>query len=54
MYPYGCACKHTFSMCCVYGRIYMYNMVVCGDAHSVIVIVVGNGHSDTSSNPGHD
>ena len=25
-----------------------------GDASGVMVIVVGNGHSDTSSNPGRD
>ena len=25
-----------------------------GDARSVMVIVVGNGHGDTSSNPGRD
>ena len=24
-----------------------------GGAHGVMVIVVGNGHGDTSSNPGH-
>ena len=24
----------------------------CGGAHGVMVIVVGNGHGDTSSNPG--
>ena len=25
-----------------------------GGAHGVMVIVIGNGHSDTSSNPGWD
>ena len=25
-----------------------------GGAHGVMVIVVGNGHGDTSSNPGRD
>ena len=25
-----------------------------GGAHGVMVIVVGNGHSDTSSNPGRE
>ena len=27
---------------------------VCGGARGVMVIVVGNGHGDTSSNPGRD
>ena len=27
---------------------------ICGGARSVMVIVVRNGHSDTSSNPGQD
>ena len=26
----------------------------CGGARGVIVIVVGNGHGDSSSNPGRD
>ena len=26
----------------------------CGDARGVMVIVVGSGHGDTSSNPGQD
>ena len=25
-----------------------------GGAHGVMVIIVGNGHGDTSSNPGQD
>ena len=32
--------------------IYMY--LFNGGAHGVIVIVVGNGHDDTSSNSGQD
>ena len=28
--------------------------IVFGGAHGVMVIVVGNGHGDTSSNPGRD
>ena len=28
--------------------------IVCGGARGVMVIVAGNGHSDTSSNPGRD
>ena len=27
---------------------------ILGGAHGVMVIVVGNGHSDMSSNPGQD
>ena len=27
---------------------------ICGGARGVMVIVVGNGHGDTSSNPGRD
>ena len=30
------------------------NNFLLGDARSVMVIVVGNGHGDTSSNPGPD
>ena len=30
------------------------SLVVLGGAHGVVVIVVGNGHGDTSSNPGPD
>ena len=29
-----------------------YKLLICGGAHSVMVIIVGNGHGDTSSNPG--
>ena len=29
----------------------LYNHLV---AHGVVVIVIGNGHGDTSSNPGRD
>ena len=29
-------------------------LVLCGGARGVMVIVVGNGHGDTSSNPGRD
>ena len=37
--------------------VYMYDLPILwclGGAHSVMVIVVGNGHSDTISNPGRD
>ena len=30
------------------------NKVVLGGARGVMVIVIGNGHGDTSSNPGRD
>ena len=30
------------------------NIKVCGCARGVMVIVVGNGHGDSSSNPGRD
>ena len=35
---------------------YLYSIRLCamGGARGVIVIVVGNGHGDTSSNPGRD
>ena len=36
-----------------YGPVNMDNRISKG-AHGVIVIVVGNGHGDTSSNPGPD
>ena len=31
-----------------------YNAYRCGFARGVVVIVVGNGHGETSSNPGRD
>ena len=31
-----------------------YNTKLVGSARGVMVIVVGNGHDDTSSNPGRD
>ena len=30
------------------------NIIILGGARGVMVIVVGNGHGDTSSNPGRD
>ena len=35
-------------MCYIYKYIYM------GGAHGVMVIIAGNGHGNTSSNPGWD
>ena len=37
--------------CILYGVLIMYNM---GGARGVMIIVVGNEHGDTSSNPGRD
>ena len=31
-----------------------HHQIVYGGARGVVVIVVGNGHGDTSSNPGRD
>ena len=31
-----------------------YTTAYIGGAHGVMVIIVGNGHGDTSSNPGRD
>ena len=33
-------------------HIYIYAYIYFGDARGLMVIVVGNGHGDTSSNPG--
>ena len=32
----------------------IYTCIFCGGACGVMVIVVGNGHGDTSSSPGRD
>ena len=32
----------------------MWNILYCGGTRGVMVIVIGNGHGDTSSNPGRD
>ena len=42
--------KHTDTQTHTYIYIYIYN----GGAHGVMVIVVENGHGDTSSNLGRD
>ena len=42
---------------CTYTNIHLYaetSLTGNGGAHGVMVIVVGNGHGDTSSNPGWD
>ena len=35
-------------------RLYFSDVCIIGGARGVVVIVVGNGHGDTSSNPGRD
>ena len=42
---------HDTDMCNVHRMFIKY---IFGGARGVIVIVVGNGHGDTSSNPGRD
>ena len=37
-----------------YGGVVILHSLSFGGARGVIVIVVGNGHGDTSSNPGRD
>ena len=38
----------------LYGFKYSYIILNFGGARGVMVIIVGNGHGDTSSNPGQD
>ena len=38
---------------CVFECMYIY-LCESGGARGVMVILVGNGHGDTSSNPGRD
>ena len=38
----------------IYLLLKWYNLKIIGGARGVIVIVAGNGHGDTSSNPGRD
>ena len=48
------ACLKTLSTKCVY-TLYIFVIYVwrgLGGAHGVMVIIIGNGHGDTSSNPG--
>ena len=40
--------------CRILLRIVMKNLEKVGGARGVMVIVVGNGHSNSSSNPGRD
>ncbi len=41
-------------MCCKTQTIKRPSSTHSGGARGVVVIVVGNGHGDTSSNPGRD
>ena len=48
-----CVCMCILVCACLYVSVCVYAcMHVC--ARGVMVIVVGNGHGDTSSNPGRD
>ena len=38
----------------VCGCCYPREVIIPGGAHGVMVIVAGNGHGDTSSNPGRE
>ena len=44
------------TLLCIKMRTYigMTTTTLCGGARGVMVIVAGNGHGDTSSNPGRD
>ena len=46
--------KTYWSKCCEYNNKDEVNSSNIGGARGVMVIVVGNGHGDTSSNPGRD
>ena len=45
---------HTYSI--VYTLVLSFTLIVSkiGGARGVMIIVIGNGHGDTSSNPGRD
>ena len=48
-------CKFHLMVRLRFGSFKKYGLQLhCGGAHGVMVIVVGNGHGDTSSNPGRD
>ena len=54
--PTEYATSAVFGMACLAGSVvniqHIYIYIYCGGAHGVMVIVIGNGHGDTSSNPG--
>ena len=43
------ALTHTYTL-----YIYSIMLIIMGGGRGVMVILVGNGHGDTSSNPGRD
>ena len=45
---------HPFYFIYILTNIYLYFILYFGGACGVMVIVVGNGHGDTSSNPGRN
>ena len=45
---------HMHSRPCVRHWLFLKIVTVTGGVRGVMVIVVGNGHGDTSSNPGRD
>ena len=47
-------CKQMIIDSAIKKMIAMELLKYKGGVHSVMVIVVGNGHGDTSSNPGQD
>ena len=47
--------KNSVCVCvCVFLNLLLYARKKIGGARGVMVIVVGNGHGDSSSNPGRD
>ena len=60
LYMRVCMCVYETEYVCtrvyVFGLISLFNGIstLFGGARGVVVIVVGNGHGDTSSNPGRD
>ena len=49
-------CLSSFFVQCYKFELIYYDATVylLGGAHGVMVIIIGNGHGDTSSNPGRD
>ena len=57
------SCKYVINKICLYIYIYIFDIYIkirsnvwyaSGGARGVMVIVIENGHGDTSSNPGRD
>ena len=47
-------CPAEIGVRLIHGLFWFYGISTFGGTHGVIVIVVGNGHGDSSSNPGRD